>query len=288
MSLHQCRLCGTRLTRTFVDLGMSPLCESYVPENRLDVAEIFYPLHVRICEACLLVQLPAYVSGEEIFSDYAYFSSYSDSWVAHARRYTYAMIDRLRLTSASLVTEVASNDGYLLQHFLAEGIPVLGVEPAANVAEAARARGIRTEVQFLGADTGREIARKHGRADLVAGNNVFAHVPDIKGFAAGLRELVKDEGIVTLEFPHLLRLIERRQYDTIYHEHFSYLSLLTSSRALETAGLRVVDVDELATHGGSLRVYARPHEIGGEPTERVKAVLAAEEAAGLHTVAGHS
>ena len=287
MSLHQCRLCGTRLTRTFVDLGMSPLCESYVPENRLDVAEIFYPLHVRICEACLLVQLPAYVSGEEIFSDYAYFSSYSDSWVAHARRYTYAMIDRLRLTSASLVTEVASNDGYLLQHFLAEGIPVLGVEPAANVAEAARARGIRTEVQFLGADTGREIARKHGRADLVAGNNVFAHVPDIKGFAAGLRELVKDEGIVTLEFPHLLRLIERRQYDTIYHEHFSYLSLLTSSRALETAGLRVVDVDELATHGGSLRVYARPHEIGGEPTERVKAVLAAEEAAGLHTVAGH-
>ena len=287
MSLHQCRLCGTRLTRTFVDLGMSPLCESYVPENRLDVAEIFYPLHVRICEACLLVQLPAYVSGEEIFSDYAYFSSYSDSWVAHARRYTYAMIDRLRLTSASLVTEVASNDGYLLQHFLAEGIPVLGVEPAANVAEAARARGIRTEVQFLGADTGREIARKHGRADLVAGNNVFAHVPDIKGFAAGLRELVKDEGMVTLEFPHLLRLIERRQYDTIYHEHFSYLSLLTSSRALETAGLRVVDVDELATHGGSLRVYARPHEIGGEPTERVKAVLAAEEAAGLHTVAGH-
>ena len=287
MSLHQCRLCGTRLTRTFVDLGMSPLCESYVPENRLDVAEIFYPLHVRICEACLLVQLPAYVSGEEIFSEYAYFSSYSDSWVAHARRYTYAMIDRLRLTSASLVTEVASNDGYLLQHFLAEGIPVLGVEPAANVAEAARARGIRTEVQFLGADTGREIARNYGRADLVAGNNVFAHVPDIKGFAAGLRELVKDEGMVTLEFPHLLRLIERRQYDTIYHEHFSYLSLLTSSRALETAGVRVVDVDELATHGGSLRVYARPHEIGGEPTERVKAVLAAEEAAGLHTVAGH-
>ena len=286
MSLHQCRLCGTRLTRTFVDLGMSPLCESYVPENRLDVAEIFYPLHVRICEACLLVQLPAYVSGEEIFSDYAYFSSYSDSWVAHAKRYAEAMTERLDLTPSSLVTEVASNDGYLLQHFHSAGIPVLGVEPAANVAAAARARGIRTEVQFLGADTGREIARKHGRADLVAGNNVFAHVPDIKGFAAGLRELVKDEGIVTLEFPHLLRLIERRQYDTIYHEHFSYLSLLTSSRALETAGLRVVDVDELATHGGSLRVYARPHEIGGEPTERVKAVLAAEEAAGLHTVAG--
>ena len=286
-TLHQCRLCGAQLTRTFVDLGMSPLCESYVPADRLDEAEVFYPLHVRLCEACLLVQLPAYVSGEDIFSDYAYFSSYSDSWVAHAKRYAEAMTERLGLTPGSLVTEVASNDGYLLQHFQAAGIPVLGVEPAANVAEAARARGIRTEVQFLGADTGREIARKYGRADLVAGNNVFAHVPDIKGFAAGLRALVKDEGMVTLEFPHLLRLIERRQYDTIYHEHFSYLSLLTSSRALETAGLRVVDVDELATHGGSLRVYARPQESGGEPTERVKAVLAAEEAAGLHTVAGH-
>ena len=266
---------------------MSPLCESYVPAGRLDEAEVFYPLHVRLCETCLLVQLPAYVPGEHIFSDYAYFSSYSDSWVAHAKRYAEAMTERLGLTSSSLVTEVASNDGYLLQHFRSAGIPVLGVEPAANVAGAARARGIRTEVQFLGAGTGREIAQKYGRADLVAGNNVFAHVPDIKGFAAGLRELVKDEGMVTLEFPHLLRLIERRQYDTIYHEHFSYLSLLTSSRALETAGLRVVDVDELATHGGSLRVYARPHESGGEPTERVKAVLAAEEGAGLHTVAGH-
>jgi hypothetical protein len=197
------------------------------------------------------------------------------------------MIGRLDLTPDSLVTEVASNDGYLLQHFTAAGIPVLGVEPAANVAEAARARGIPTEVQFLGAETGSEIAHRRGRADLVAANNVFAHVPDIRGFAAGLRALVKDDGMVTLEFPHLLRLIERRQYDTIYHEHFSYLSLLTSSHALATAGLRVLDVDELDTHGGSLRVYARPEENGGEPTERVKAVLAAEEAAGLHTVAGH-
>jgi len=266
---------------------MSPLCESYVPENKLDEAEAFYPLHVRLCDACLLVQLPAYVPGEDIFSDYAYFSSYSDSWVAHAKRYAEAMIESLRLTPDSLVTEVASNDGYLLQHFLAAGIPVLGVEPAANVAEAARARGITTEVRFLGAETGREIARKHGRADLVAGNNVFAHVPDIRGFAAGLRALVKDDGTVTLEFPHLLRLIERRQYDTIYHEHFSYLSLLTSSRALETGGLRVTDVEELDTHGGSLRVYARPGESAGEPRARVKAVLAAEEAAGLHTVSGH-
>jgi SAM-dependent methyltransferase len=285
--LYQCRLCGARLTRTFVDLGMSPLCESYVPAEKLESPEVFHPLHVRLCEACLLVQLPAYVPGEDIFSDYAYFSSYSDSWVAHAKRYAQLMTGRLGLTRDSLVTEVASNDGYLLQHFQADGIPVLGVEPAANVAEAARAKGIRTEVEFLGADTGRRIARRYGRADLVAANNVFAHVPDIKGFAAGLRALVKDEGVVTLEFPHLLRLIERRQYDTIYHEHFSYLSLLTSSRALETAGLRVVDVDELGTHGGSLRVHARPEEAGGEPTEQVKAVLAAEEAAGLHTVTGH-
>jgi hypothetical protein len=286
-TFNECRLCGAPVTRTFVDIGMSPLCESYVPADKLDDAEAFYPLHVRLCEKCLLVQLPAYVPGEDIFSEYAYFSSYSDSWVAHAKRYATSMTESLKLTPDSLVTEVASNDGYLLQHFQAAGIPVLGVEPAANVAESARARGITTEVQFLGAETGREIAQRHGRADLVAGNNVFAHVPDIRGFAAGLRALVKDEGTVTLEFPHLLRLIERRQYDTIYHEHFSYLSLLTSSRALETAGLRVTDVEELETHGGSLRVYARPAESAGEPSARVKAVLAAEEAAGLHTVEGH-
>ena len=286
-SLHSCRLCGASLTRTFVDLGMSPLCESYVAADQLDAPEVFYPLHVRLCDSCLLVQLPAYVSGESIFSDYAYFASYSDSWVAHAKRYAEAMTGRLGLTSDSLVTEVASNDGYLLQHFHAEGIPVLGVEPAANVAEAARSRGIRTEIQFLGAETGEQVARRYGRADLVAANNVFAHVPDIRGFAAGLRALVKDEGVVTLEFPHLLRLIEGRQYDTIYHEHFSYLSLLTSTRALATAGLRVVDVDELGTHGGSLRVYARPEESSGEPTAHVKAVLDQEERAGLNSVAGH-
>jgi SAM-dependent methyltransferase len=286
-SEYACRLCGAALTRTFVDLGMSPLCESYVPAERLEKPETFYPLHVRICDSCLLVQLPAYVPGEDIFSDYAYFSSYSDSWVAHAKRYAEAMIDRLGLTSTSLVTEVASNDGYLLQHFAAHGIPVLGVEPAANVAEAARARGIPTEVRFLGAETGHEIADEHGRADLVAANNVIAHVPNIQGFAAGLRSLVRDEGVVTLEFPHLLRLIEQQQYDTIYHEHYSYLSLLTSSRVLATAGLRVVHVEELHTHGGSLRVYARPEEAAGEPTTRVKAILDNEEAAGLHTVTGH-
>ncbi len=286
-SAHACRLCGEELSRTFVDLGMSPLCESYIPAGQLDEPETFYPLHVRLCASCLLVQLPAYVSGEQIFSHYAYFSSYSDSWVAHAKRYADAMVDRLGLTSGSLVTEVASNDGYLLQHFAARQIPVLGVEPAANVADAARARGIRTETQFLSPVTGAEIARQYGQADLVAANNVFAHVPDIRGFAAGLRALVKDTGLVTLEFPHLLRLIERRQYDTIYHEHYSYLSLLTSSRALATAGLEVVDVDELDTHGGSLRVHARPKENAGEPSTRVKAVLSEEESAGLHEAAGH-
>jgi hypothetical protein len=285
---HACRLCGSSLARSFVDLGMSPLCESYLAADMIDAPETFYPLRVLLCDECLLVQLPAYVSGEHIFSDYAYFSSYSTSWVAHAKRYADEMIDKLGLTPGSLVTEVASNDGYLLQHFHEAGIPVLGVEPAGNVAEVAIGKGIRSVVKFLGPETGEEISVEYGQADLVAGNKVFAHVPDIRGFAAGLRALVKDAGLVTLEFPHLLRLIERRQYDTIYHEHFSYLSLLTSSRALETAGLRVVDVEELSTHGGSLRVYARPAEAAGEPSARVKAVLGLEEAAGLHTVAGHA
>jgi len=286
-TLHQCRLCGANLTGTFVDLGLSPLCESYVAAEQLDGPEVFYPLHVLLCDQCLLVQLPTYVSGESIFSDYAYFSSYSESWVAHAKRYADDMATRLNLTAESLVTEVASNDGYLLQHFVSAGVPVLGVEPAANVAAAARAKGIRTEVRFLGPETGAALAAEYGQADLVAANNVFAHVPDIRGFAAGLRALVKQSGLVTLEFPHLLRLIEGRQFDTIYHEHFSYLSLRTASRALATAGLRVVDVEELGTHGGSLRVHARPAESGGEPTARVEAVLDLEEKAGLHTAAGH-
>ena len=283
-----CRLCGVRLTQTFVDLGMSPLCESYISADQLDQPEVFYPLHVRQCVSCLLVQLPAYVSGEDIFSDYAYFSSYSDSWVAHARRFAESMVDSLGLTAESLVTEVASNDGYLLQHFVGRDIPVLGVEPAKNVAEAAMALGIPTEVQFLGSTTGSAIAERHGRADLVVANNVFAHVPDIRDFAAGLRALVKDTGLVTLEFPHLLRLMQRRQFDTIYHEHYSYLSLLTASRALATARLRVVDVEELDTHGGSLRVHARPHEHPGEPTGRVVALLDMEDLAGLHTLSGHA
>ena len=283
-----CRLCGARLTRTFVDLGMSPLCESYVSADQLDQPEIFYPLHVRQCSSCLLVQLPEYVSGEAIFSDYAYFSSYSDSWVAHAKRFADSMVDRLGLTADSLVIEVASNDGYLLQHFLAQGIPVLGIEPAKNVAEAAQSRGIPTMVRFLGSTTGSDIAERHGRADLVVANNVFAHVPDIRDFAAGLRALVKDSGLITLEFPHLLRLMQRRQFDTIYHEHFSYFSLLTATQALSTAGLRVADVEELDTHGGSLRIYARPEQHPGEPTARVKEVLDEEDLAGLHTLSGHA
>jgi SAM-dependent methyltransferase len=288
MTEATCRLCGAALTQTFVDLGMSPLCESFVSADRLDGPETFYPLHVRICSECLLVQLPAYVPGEDIFSDYAYFSSYSDSWVEHARRYATEMTERLGLGPDSLVAEVASNDGYLLQHFVAAGIPVVGIEPAANVAEVARGKGIRTEVEFLGPETGAAVAAKHGQADLVAGNNVYAHVPDLVGFTAGLAALVKPGGTVTLEFPHLLRLIERRQYDTIYHEHYQYLSLLTATRALATGGLVVVDVDELSTHGGSLRVYARPAASAGEPTGNVKAVLEAEAAAGLHTVEGHA
>src|SRR3954471_25058459 len=287
MTAVACRLCGANLTETFVDLGMSPLCESYVPADRVDGQESFYPLHVRICSECLLVQLAAYVAGEDIFSDYLYFSSYSDSWVAHAKRYADDMTARLGLGPDSLVAEVASNDGYLLQHFVAAGIPVVGVEPAANIAEVAREKGIRTEVEFLGAATGAKVAGRYGRADLVAGNNVYAHVPDIVDFSAGLAALVKPTGLVTLEFPHLLRLIERRQYDTIYHEHYQYLSLLTASRALARGGLTVVDVEELSTHGGSLRVHAKHTEHAGEPSLAVKTLLEAEAAAGLHTFEGH-
>jgi hypothetical protein len=266
---------------------MSPLCESFLPAERVDAPEVFYPLNVLLCPGCLLVQLPAYVPGEDIFSDYAYFSSYSDSWVAHAGRYAKEMTDGLGLTRRSLVTEVASNDGYLLQHFAAAGIPVLGIEPAANVARAAEDKGIRTVTEFLGPETGAAVAAEYGLADLVVANNVLAHVPDIRGFTTGLRSLVSDSGLVTLEFPHLLRLIQGRQYDTIYHEHYSYLSLLTASRALAAAGLRVVDVEELSTHGGSLRVHARPAESAGEPGQRVKTVFDEEGAAGLHTVSGH-
>jgi SAM-dependent methyltransferase len=266
---------------------MSPPCESYLRADQLDDPETFYPLNVRLCEGCLLVQLPAYLDPESVFGDYAYFSSYSSSWVEHARRFVTHMADRLALGPDSLVVEVASNDGYLLQHAVARGIPVLGIEPAANIAEVARERGVRTECRFLGEEVGKELADRYGRADLVAGNNVLAHVPALLDFVRGLRALVADGGTVSLEFPHLQRLIEGRQYDTIYHEHYSYLTLRTAARALAAGDLLVVDVEELPTHGGSLRVLAQPSVSAPGPSPRVAQVLAAEEAAGLHAVAGH-
>ena len=288
MSAPHCRLCDAELVDTFVDLGMSPPCESYLTTDQLDSGEVFYPLHVRVCGRCLLVQLPTYIPAEDIFSHYAYFSSYSDSWVAHANAFVEDAVDRLSLGAGSFVVEVASNDGYLLQHVVERGIRALGVEPAANVAEAAVEKGVPTEVTFLGEATGKDIAARHGAADLVVANNVFAHVPDIVDFAKGLRQLVADDGTVTIEIPHLLRLIEGNEYDTIYHEHYSYLSLLTTQRVLAEAGLTVVDVEELPTHGGSLRTWSMPTEEAPPPGDAVAAVLAAEQAAGLHTLEGHA
>jgi SAM-dependent methyltransferase len=266
---------------------MSPPCESYLSADQLDQGETFYPLHVRICAECLLVQLPAYIPADDIFSDYAYFSSYSDSWVAHARRFVDSAVSRLRLGGESFVVEVASNDGYLLQHVVERGIRALGIEPAANIADVAMSRGIPTEVLFLGEDSGRKVAAQYGQADLVVANNVLAHVPDIVDFAKGLRALVADDGWVSIEIPHLLRLIEGREYDTIYHEHYSYLSLLTTQRVLAAAGLTVVDVEELSTHGGSLRTWSVPAEAAGQPGPNVGNILALEAAAGLHSLAGH-
>jgi SAM-dependent methyltransferase len=266
---------------------MSPPCESYLSADQLDQGETFYPLHVRICHECLLVQLPAYIPAEDIFSHYAYFSSYSDSWVEHARRFVDTAVERLGLNDGSFVVEVASNDGYLLQHVVGRGIRALGIEPAGNVADVAIARGVPTEVLFLSEDVGRKVASEYGPADLVVANNVFAHVPDIVDLAKGLRALVAGKGRVSIEIPHLQRLIEGRLYDTIYHEHYSYLSLLTTQRVLAAAGLTVVDVEELPTHGGSLRTWSAPAESAGTPSDAVAAVLAAEAAAGLHSLEGH-
>jgi hypothetical protein len=277
----------TELRHTFVDLGMSPPCESYLTATQLDEGERFYPLHVRICENCLLVQLPAYIPAEEIFSDYAYFSSYSDSWVAHARRFVENAVRTLPLEPGSFVIEVASNDGYLLQHSVALGIRSLGIEPAKNVAEVARGNGIETEVMFLGETTGNDVAVRHGRADLVVANNVFAHVPDIVDFSKGLRALVADSGMVSIEIPHLLRLIQGSEYDTIYHEHYSYLSLLTAQRVLGAAGLTVINIEEIPTHGGSMRLWSVPSDRAAEVQPSIAQVLAAEAAAGLNTLEGH-
>ena len=287
MSYPRCRLCSAELRHTFVDLGMSPPCESYLTASQIDGPETFYPLHVRVCENCLLVQLPAYIAPEDVFSDYAYFSSYSDSWVAHARRFVDTAATRLGMDEKSFVVEVASNDGYLLQHTVARGIRSLGIEPAANIAEVARAKGIDTEVMFLGEETGRDVADRHGKANLVVANNVFAHVPDIVDFSKGLRALVADSGRVSIEIPHLLRLIEGNEYDTIYHEHYSYLTLLTAQRVLAAADLDVVDIEELPTHGGSMRIWAAPAVARVAVSPSVPRVLADEAAAGLDTVEGH-
>jgi SAM-dependent methyltransferase len=283
-STLQCRFCRAPLARTFLDLGMSPLCESYVAPQKLDAMEPFYPLHVRVCERCLLVQLPEVVAPEAIFTEYAYFSSYSDSWVEHARRYADAMIGRYGLGPEHFVVELASNDGYLLRHFVERGIRVLGVEPARNVARVAEQRGVPSLPRFFGAQVAHEIVAEHGHADLVPANNVLAHVPDINDFVAGIAILLARGGTTTLEFPHILRLIEGNQFDTIYHEHYSYLSLHTVERILAAHSLRVVDVEELPTHGGSLRVHARH---GGQEGAGVVAVRALEHEQRLDRVEGY-
>lgn len=252
-----CRFCKAPLRTSFVDLGLSPLCQTHIAPDQLAESEPFYPLHAHVCDDCHLVQLQEFVAPAAIFGEYAYFSSYSSSWVAHARRYVEMAIGRFGLGPHSRVMEIASNDGYLLQHFVAAGVPVRGIEPAANVAAAAVARGIPTTVEFLGRATAETIAREHGRADLLLGNNVLAHVPDINDFVGGMKILLAPGGTITMEFPHLLRLIEGVQFDTIYHEHFSYLSLVTVERIFAHHGLTLLDVEELPTHGGSLRIYAR-------------------------------
>jgi len=283
-----CRFCGTGLQRTFVDLGMSPLCESYPSPADLNCGETYYPLHVYVCESCFLVQLDEYESAENIFSDYAYFSSYSDSWLKHADNYCAKMHARFGLNAESFVVEVASNDGYLLQYFVQRDVPVLGIEPAANVAQVAVEKGVPALVRFFGVELAEELAAEGRRADLVLGNNVLAQVPDLNDFVEGLKILLKPDGVLTLEFPHLLQLIRLNEFDTIYHEHFSYFSLLTTIKIMEAHGLKVFDVEELRSHGGSLRVYAcraesKTHFI--EPN--VCKVLTDESQAGLDEVAGY-
>lgn len=285
---RQCRFCGAGLSQTFVDLGMSPLCESFLSADDLNGGEMYYPLRVYVCGSCFLVQLEEFESPEKIFSDYAYFSSYSDSWLRHADSYCGKMVDRFGLSGESFVVEVASNDGYLLQYFLQRDVPVLGVEPAANVAKVAVQKGVPTLVDFFGTRLAKELASQGRTADLVLGNNVLAQVPDLNDFVEGLKVLLKPNGVLTLEFPHLLRLIELNEFDTIYHEHFSYFSLIATSRILESHGLKLFDVEELPTHGGSLRVYA----CRGEDRTRtrgpaVEKVIRDEVEAGLDTLQGY-
>ena len=289
MSAHRpCRLCGAALDRSLVDLGLSPLANAYVPAERANRGEMFHPLHAFVCEACFLVQLEAFETPEAIFSDYAYFSGFSAGWLAHAEAYVAAMQARFGLGPDSRIVEVASNDGYLLQYAVARGISALGVEPAANVAAVARERGIPTEVAFFGTETATRLHAEGHVADLMAANNVLAHVPDLHDFVAGFRILLKPEGVATFEFPHLLRMLEEHQFDTIYHEHFSYLSLGVVARLLEAHGLRVFDVEEWPTHGGSLRIFAC-HEAAAHATSPAVARGAqAERSAGLFELQGYA
>jgi 2-polyprenyl-3-methyl-5-hydroxy-6-metoxy-1,4-benzoquinol methylase len=278
-----CRFCGDAVTTTLVDLGMSPFCQTHITAEQLNHMEPFFPLHARVCGNCFLVQLEEYVAPGEIFTEYAYFSSYADSWVEHARKYTEQMRATLGLSTNSLVVEIASNDGYLLQHFVAANVPVLGIEPAANVAKVAESRGIRTEVSFHGRENARRIAAKYGQADLVLGNNVLAHVPDLNDFVAGMKLLLKPAGTITMEFPHLQRLMEENQFDTIYHEHFSYFSFYTAAKVFARHGLILFDVEELATHGGSIRIFARHAEDQSRPvSSRATALLDREVSMGVN------
>lgn len=277
-----CRFCGVSLRHTFVDLGMSPLANTYVTSAQLNHMEPFYPLHVYVCERCFLVQLEEFASPEHIFSDYAYFASYSDTWLRHAQRYVEMAIERFGLDTHSHVAEIASNDGYLLQYFVAKGIPALGIEPAANVAETAIQKGIPTRVEFFGEDTAQGLVAEGLQADLVVGNNVLAHVPKLNDFVRGLKLLLKPHGVITLEFPHLLCLMAENQFDTIYHEHFSYFSLTTVEKVFAAHGLTLFDVEELPTHGGSLRIYLSDAEDTSKAVSpRVIDLRAREEAAGL-------
>lgn len=287
-AIKTCRFCGAGLQQTFVDLGMSPLCETYPSAADLNRGETYYPLHVYVCEKCFLVQLDEYECAENIFNEYAYFSSYSDSWLKHADSYCGKMRSRFRLGEESFVIEVASNDGYLLQYFVQRNVPVLGIEPAANVAEVAVRKGIPTLVKFFGTQLAKELVEEGRSADLVLGNNVLAQVPDLNDFVEGLKILLKPEGVLTLEFPHLLKLIEHNEFDTIYHEHFSYFSFFTTVRLLEAHGLKAFDVEELLSHGGSLRVFACNAGAKTHPVESsVARVMEEEEKAGLRAVDGY-
>jgi 2-polyprenyl-3-methyl-5-hydroxy-6-metoxy-1,4-benzoquinol methylase len=284
-----CRFCGTPLSVTFVDLGMSPLCESFLDPSQINQMEPFYPLHVYVCSECFLVQLEEYVCPENIFSEYAYFSSFSDSWLRHAETYTGHMVQRLGLHSGSLVIEIASNDGYLLQYFVEKHIPSLGIEPAANVAAVAQGKGVETLVQFFNTETARELASSGRRPDLLLGNNVLAQVPDLNDFVEGMKILLKPGGVITMEFPHLLRLMQENQFDTIYHEHFSYFSFLVVEKIFAAHGLTLFDVEELPTHGGSLRIYARRMEdLSKAVSPRVLAMRAREENAELNQLSRYS